>query len=187
MSLTSRRPISADEFARMPETPDGSREELVKGAIVTVSPPPKFDHGFIQAAIVMLLGRHLAVSPTGRVTTESGVVTEHDPDTVRGPDVAYWSYARVPKDVPIETYPDAAPDLCVEILSTGERYGRVQQKLGEYLARGVRAVWVVDPADRSVTVHRAGALPAVRGEADELTGDDALPGFKCGVREVFEQ
>jgi hypothetical protein len=86
----------------MPQTPDGSREELVKGVIVAVSPPSRFDHGFIQSNIVYLLRCRLARSPTGRVTTESGVVTEHDPDTVRGPDVACWSWERVPRDVPIE-------------------------------------------------------------------------------------
>ena len=31
------------------------------------------------------------------VTNDSGIVTQRDPDTVRGADVAYYSYARLPK------------------------------------------------------------------------------------------
>ena len=49
---------------------------------------------------------------------------------------------------------DVAPELIVEILSPTDRSDPVQRKLREYFAAGVRLVWVIDPAARTVQVHR---------------------------------
>lgn len=38
----------------------------------------------------------LKSNPLGRVFTESGLVTDHEPGTVRGPDVSYYSKERLP-------------------------------------------------------------------------------------------
>ena len=43
-----------------------------------------------------------------------------------------------------------APDLAVEVISPNELYSEVEEKIDEYLAAGVRLVWVVDPPHRSV-------------------------------------
>jgi Uma2 family endonuclease len=185
MTTTADRLITAEEFARLPETEDGSKQELVRGRIETISPPPRFDHGLIQGQICFVLRLFLATHPIGRVTTESGVVVGDDPDTVRGPDVAFWSFQRLPADVVVETYPAVAADLCVEILSPGEQYGRLQRKIGDYLACGVRLVWVVDPESRTVTVYRPDAPLTVLQDNDDITGGDVLPGFTRRVAELF--
>jgi len=53
----------------------------------------------------------------GSAVVATGIVTERGPDTVRGPDVSYWSAARLPFDLIPVGYPEIAPDLCVEVLS----------------------------------------------------------------------
>jgi Uma2 family endonuclease len=55
----------------------------------------------------------------------------------------------------------------------------------EYLEAGVELVWVVNPATRSVRVHRADGTVADFGEDDEITGEQVIPGFCCRVREFF--
>jgi hypothetical protein len=59
------------------------------------------------------------------------VITERGPDSVRGPDVSFYSYAKVPKDQPPEGYPDVPPDLDVEVLSPHDRWVKVQGKVVE--------------------------------------------------------
>ena len=77
----------------------------------------------------------------GTVTcNDSGFVTERGPDSVRGPDVAFWSKERV-KDVPVG-YFEMAPDLAVEVLSPSNTTKQILTKLREYFAKGVRMVWV---------------------------------------------
>jgi len=56
----------------------------------------------------------------------------------------------------------------------------------DYLARGVRLVWVVDPKERTVTVHRPQAPPVALGACDVLDGGDVVAGFSCDVRRIFE-
>jgi Uma2 family endonuclease len=116
---------------------------------------------------------------------ESGVRTEADPDTVRGPDVSFWSFERVPADASPEGYPEAVPDLAVEVRSPGQSRPKLRDKVKEYLFNGVRAVWVVDPEERTVTVYSQPDEGRELGETATLTGDDALPGFTCRVGELF--
>lgn len=178
------RLLTAEEFAERPDPADGSREELVRGVIVPV-PPPGFRHGRVQSNIDFLLQSFVRPRGLGRVVTESGVVIERGPDTVRGPDVSYWSADRLPFDQTPVGYPSGAPDLCVEILSPDDRHPQVMRKVSEYLSRGVRLVWVADPETRTVTVHRPGGSVRVAEESDTLPGEDVLPGFSAAVREFF--
>ena len=184
MATVAQKLITAEEFFRMPDLPDGSKQELVRGEIVTM-PPPGFRHGIRQLQAALILRQFATTHRLGRVTVESGVVTERDPDTVRGPDVYYWSYERLPPDQEPEGYPDVAADLCVEVLSPSNRPGQMREKVREYFTRGVRMVWLIDPDDRSVWVYRAPEEARVLHNDATLSGEDVLPGFSCRVAELF--
>jgi Uma2 family endonuclease len=183
MSTTSAL-LTAAEFARLPEPPDGSRQELVRGALVT-TPPPGFRHGDVQANVFYLLKHHARAQRLGRVTVESGVQTERGPDTVRGPDVAHWSYERLPAEVCPLGYPDVAADLRVEVVSPGQDRRALQAKVREYLDAGVRTVWLVDPDEQTVAVYRTPEQARLLHAGATLDGEEVLPGFRCGVSELF--
>jgi Uma2 family endonuclease len=187
MTTTAAKPITAAEFARMPGPEDGARQELVRGEIVTMPPPPPgFPHGRCQVRVVYLLESYCRSTQRGRVTVETGVVTESDPDTVRGPDVAFWSADRLPLQSVPQGYPEVPADLCVEVLTPNTNRASLQTKIEEYLRRGVRVVWVVDPEDRSVTVYRQPGEGRVLWANATLTEEEVLPGFQCRVAEFFE-
>src|SRR6185369_7700059 len=95
MSAVVQNLLTAEEFARLPSPPDGSKQELVRGVIVTM-PPPGFRHGKCQAKIAVKLELYAQTVRPGQVTVKSGVITETGPETVRGPDVSYWSHERLP-------------------------------------------------------------------------------------------
>jgi Uma2 family endonuclease len=46
------------------------------------------------------------------------------------------------------------PLLCIEILSPEDRPGRVNARIQEYLDFGVSSVWLINPAERRVFIHR---------------------------------
>ena len=98
--ITITQFITAEEFAAMSPPVDGSKQELVRGEIVTMS-RPKPRHGFVQANIGALLINYTKPNRLGWVFLESGVILEREPDTVRGPDVCFYSITRLP-DVPDE-------------------------------------------------------------------------------------
>jgi Uma2 family endonuclease len=62
-------------------------------------------------------------------------------------------------DSPFEAIVRIPPLLCVEILSRDDRMSEIQERVEDYLAMGVSAVWVVDPRRRkSYTATLTGAL-----------------------------
>src|SRR6185312_9527003 len=106
---TIQKLLTAEEFLRLPS--DGPPSELVRGVVVMMN-QPSFNHGAIASNITVLLGSFVKQHDLGRtIITDSGVVTERDPDSVRGPDVAYYSYDRIAKTTSVRGYPDVAPDL----------------------------------------------------------------------------
>jgi Uma2 family endonuclease len=100
------------------------------------------------------------------------------------PDVAFVSNERLRglegEDLEV---PPFAPDIAVEILSPGDRSRYVEHKIGVYLAGGASLVIVVDPSQRSVTLHDAGGAETLH-ENDTLV-HPALPGFAVRLRELF--
>jgi Uma2 family endonuclease len=175
--------ITAEEFARMPEPPDGSRQELVQGVIITM-PPPGGLHGICCLKAGRVLGNFVYDKGLGQVASnDAGFITERDPDTVRGADVAFWSRERLP-EVP-KGYIGVPPDIAVEVVSPEDHFLRVQKKVTHYMTHGVRVLWVVDPEDRSVTVYRPDQGLRILANSDTLSCEDVLPGFSCRVADLL--
>jgi Uma2 family endonuclease len=175
--------MTADEFLEL--TDDGLFHELVRGEVVTMSLAGG-RHGKVALKIGRFVGNHVEDWRLGEVfAAETGFLIERDPDTVRGPDVAFVRAERLS----LITHPDKhvpfAPDLAVEVLAPNDRAEMVEEKVREWLAAGSRAVWTVDPREKTVTVHRPGAEPITFTEDQDLDGGDVLPGFSCRVALFF--
>ncbi len=187
---TSRRPRGAvrrmtiAEFERLPDL-DDYPYELVRGWLVR-EPPPKEMHGSLQLRLGSYLLDFVERNRLGLVVTDTGYVVEEELQTVRGPDVAFVAAARLEGGPMEEHFRRGAPDLAAEVLSPSNRPAEVAEKVTEYLGAGARAVWVVDPRKRSVTVHRPGADPRVYRTGDELDGGEVLPGFRLPLSKLFE-
>jgi Uma2 family endonuclease len=182
MSAVASKLITAEEFARMPNPANGARQELVKGEIIEM-PPPQGRHGYLQVEFAAILRQFVKPNKLGWIVTESGTLLAHDPDTVRGPDVSFYSIARQPE--PPDAYFEIAPDLAIEILSPSARRKQVRDKIEEYLATGVRIVWLVDPDTNTITVYSGNMRGVEHGPADTIDGGEVLPGFSIRVAEFF--
>ena len=111
---------------------------------------------------------------------------QRDPDTVREPDVAFISIEKLPLDSDILGYYEDAPDLVVEIVSPSDRPENVFNKACMWILFSVRLVWVLNPDDQIVEVHRPGASTTRLTENDTLDGADVLPDFSCTVSDLFD-
>jgi Uma2 family endonuclease len=184
MSTTTTRLLSAEEFFQLPAPQDGSKRELVRGEVVTM-PNPGLEHGEVQGNVYFAIKLFLKSNPLGRVFTESGLITDRKPDTVRGPDVSYYSKERLPLDKRVIGYHDQPADLCVEVVSPSNTKRELRAKIKEYFFAGVRMVWVVDPDERSITILRAPDEGRTLYDDTALDGGDVLPGFSCKVSDLF--
>jgi Uma2 family endonuclease len=176
--------LTAEEFFLLPD--DGRRTQLVRGRIATMN-MPGFRHGEICARIIHLLSTYLDEHRLGRVTgNDSGVVTERDPDSVRGADVAYYSFERLPKGKHPQGYSEVQPELVFEVRSPSDRWAEVLEKVAEYLKAGVSIVCAVEPDDQTVTVYSPDRPEFTLTVDQELRDIGFLPGFSMPVARIFE-
>jgi Uma2 family endonuclease len=113
-------------------------------------------------------------------------ILRRDPDLVRVPDISFVARDHIPEDGLRLVFWPFAPDLAIEIVSPNDRPGEVQTKVGEYLAAGSRAVWVMWPERRALTVHWPDGGSIELGPDDEIGGGDVLPGFRVKVGALFD-
>jgi Uma2 family endonuclease len=172
--------MTAEDLLNMPD--DGNRHELIKGELLTM-PVPKLLHGFVTANLTWLLYNHVKANNLGLLVGESGFHLESGPDTVLGPDVAFVARERVGDDK--DCFYPGAPDLAVEVLSPGDRRGKVERKTALWLELGAKSVWNVNPRKRTVEVFHADGQRWLLHESDELV-DDTVPGFRVAVSKIFE-
>lgn len=182
MTTTLQRSTASELFG-MPD--DGFRYELVKGELRKMSPSGS-EHGAIIVNVTVLLGQHVKSNDLGVCFgAETGFKIGSDPDTVRAPDAAFIRRERIPgSGIPKKFWP-GAPDLAVEVLSPGDTRAEVDEKVEDWLQAGARAVWVINPKRRSVSVYRPTADVTRLAEGDELDGGEVVPGFRCKVSEIF--
>ena len=141
-------------------------------------------HGRLVLRLGRLLDEFVEAGGHGVVVVESGTLLERDPDTVRGPDVAFYSHERIPEDAYATTF-WGPPDLAVEITSPGNRVSEAQERVKSYLDAGIRLAWVIDPPTRTATTYRTGGEARLLGPEDSLDGGDVLPGFSLSVSVAF--
>src|SRR5262249_32085326 len=120
------------------------------------------------------------------VSNDAGVVTAREPDTVRGADVAFYSYGRVPKGPLPRGYLPVAPDLVFEARSPFDRWPEILTKVAEYLRAGTLTVCVVDETPQSIHVFHADEPARVLGVNDELTLPQLLGDFRVSVARFFD-
>ena len=177
---TTTHLMTAEELIELQD--DGHRHELVKGVLLTMSPPAT-EHGKVQAAIIFFLKSFAQAKELGTVYGESGFKLETDPDTVLAPDASFIRSDRV--GAASKGYHFGAPDLAVEVISPSERKSKVEQKTQQWLSLGTRAVWLIRPQSRTVEVVLANGQRTVFTEADELVDDLVIPGFRVPVADIF--
>jgi Uma2 family endonuclease len=179
-------PLTVEEFERVPE--GEGKQELHDGRVVEMAPVGD-DHGMVAGEVHAHLRewlrrrRRQLGEQVGYLRLETGYHLFRGARETRAPDVAFLSAERMPTPRPRGIVP-AVPDLAVEVLSPGEER-RIQTKVQEYFAAGVRLVWVIRPF-QDVRLYRPDA-PAVRlADDDVLTGEPVLPGFAVAVRALWQ-
>jgi Uma2 family endonuclease len=173
---------TADELLHL-DIP-GKCTELVRGRLI-VREPPGYRHGHVGMQLALAMADYVRSRDLGLVlAVEIGFKLASNPDTVRAPDVAFISKARLPNPPPAG-YPALAPDLVVEVLSPNDRPGYVLGKVADWLSAGSRLVWVVDPVRRHARIYRADGSEALVTESGALDGEDVLPDFTCRLDAIL--
>ncbi len=177
-----RQQVTADELLHVPD--DGCRYELVQGELRRMTPAGNV-HGRVAMSFAWRLAKHVQENRLGTVyAAETGFKLANDPDTVRA-GLAFVSRHRLEAVGEVEGFWPGAPDLAVEVISPGDSYADVEEKVFDWLAAGTKMVVVVNPRQRSATVYKSQTDITALTEADVLEGDHVVPDFELAVREIF--
>ena len=166
---------------------DGDRYELVDGNLVERD--RSFWSSYVGGELYGLLWLYCREQKLGWVVPE-GVSYQcfaDAPSRVRRADVSFLRADRLSlQQATGEGHLRTAPDLVAEVISPNDLAYEVEVKVNEWLAAGVRLVWVVNPPVRQVRVHRGDGTVAVVKEGEPLSGEGVVPGFACRVAELFQ-
>ena len=186
MATATATGMTAEEFAAWVQQPGqrGAFWELDRGRVVEV-PPPQDPHGTLCSWISHLLWAFAIQRGRGRVASnDMGLIVEERPDTVRGVDVMFFDESLALGAI-VPGYPRHRPALVVEVWSPNDRRNAMNRRVAQYLNRGIPLVWLVDPDDQTVAVHRPGEIPLVAHGAELLLGYDALPDLTFAAANLF--
>ena len=166
----------------------GDSVEFIDGHVVEL-PMSHPRHGKTCARATFLLMLHVDAQDLGHICTNDPFVkvpTKYDPTRVRGADVCFFSYARVPKGPMPDGLLNVSPELVIEARSPSDTWTEVFTKVGEYLANAVLVVIVLDIDSRTASVYRA-AVPnqLILKDTDTLSLPDVLPGWSVPVASFF--
>ncbi len=170
MVQTSSKPITLEEFLKLPETKPAS--EYIDGQIIQ-KPMPQGKHSTIQTELSAIANLILKPQKTARAFSELRC-------TFGGrsivPDVSLFTWERIPRDENGEIANSfaIAPDWTIEILSPDQSQTKVTKNILHCLNHGAQMGWLIDPDERTVFVY----LPKQQPEAfDQPTQKLPVPSF----------
>lgn len=145
---------------------------------------PGARHSGVSTRLARKLGNFVEAHSLGEIYQEASFqIGTHE----RIPDMAFITAARLPPEGEPESKWLIPPDLAVEVISPNDFYDNVHAKALEYLAAGVREVWLVSPEHQHVILYRSTTNILAVPADGELVSEQLLPGFRCPLREIFNQ
>ena len=143
--------ISVEEYLAASYRPD---RELIDGQLVERN-LGEYDHSRLQTR---LAGWFLSREREWKIRVVVEQRVQVKPDRFRIPDVSVIS-----RDQPVEAIFRHPPLVCIEVLSREDTLRSVEDRVDDYLAFGVRNVWILDPEKRRAYVCTRGSFREPEG------------------------
>jgi len=104
----------------------------------------------------------------------------------RSPDLTWVEKSRIEALNPDPNkFLPLAPDVLIELRSATDSLSKLQQKMQEYQANGVRLGWLIDPQNRQVEIYRSNGDPEILADPIQLSGEDILPRFILDLTTIW--
>ena len=182
VTIETDRLYTPDDLLGMP---DGERFELIDGHLV--EPNVSVLSNWVDGELLYWIRTYLKSNAIGWLFTSGNMYRcfPHKPNMIRKPDMSFIRRERFRAEDYAANIATTAPDLAVEIVSPNDEAEDLEIKIGDYQEAGIPLVWIIYPIARTARVHRLdGTITGIK-EADELDGEDVLPGFRCRLGDLF--
>jgi Uma2 family endonuclease len=183
-TVASKTRFTPEDLLTMP---DRDRYELVDGHLVEQNVSTW--SSYVAGVVFQALHAYCQQNRLGWTLPEGTTYQcfPNAPAMVRRADVSFIRLERLSlAQATAEGHCPVVPDLVVEVISPNDTVYEVDAKVQLYLHAGTRLVWVVNPQQQIVEVHRATGLGTILRPNDELTGEDVVVGFRRRVGDLFQ-
>lgn len=157
--------------------------EVVDG--VLVEKPMSALATMIGTRLVIRCGSFVEQHRLGHIVSEMLFILDSERNLRRRPDVAFVTAAQWPLDRPLPYDEDweLAPALAIEVISPGNTFRNLLDKIDEYFESGVSEVWLISPEKRRIYVHRSPLSVRILSAEDTIS-TELLPGWSMPVAEI---
>ena len=174
--------VCAEDLLKMP---DGDRYELVHGVLREA--PASVESSWVGGKFHTRLANDVEESGIGfAIPADLQLRIFSDRNHLRRADALVLLVTSLPGgELPRTGFLEIAPDIAVEVVSPIDEAEDIDSKVQEYLAAGVRLVWVAYPKTRTIHVFHADGAVQLLNERDTLDGAPVLPDFHAPVSSFF--
>jgi Uma2 family endonuclease len=175
--------MTTDEY--LYDTEQTNRRRELAAGVLREPPAPFYSHQRLTLRIARVLADHVEPRRLGKVAVAPvDVVLDRERALILQPDVLFIARHRL---AIVDDQVWGAPDLVVEILSSGTAAYDRGEKYGWYLQYGVREYWIVDPMAQEVVVADFTAAQSERRvyrDTDTIRSS-VLPWFTASAAALF--
>ena len=183
VSSTASKTISLHRFLNMPKNEDGYKYELVAGIL------EKSNHNMTtnELKIVKKIRRLFLETQFffngGEMEAETKIVLSQNPALVRIPDISFFTATQI-KEASETNFP--IPAFVIELISSNDGTYRVEKKILEYFAAGIKVIWVIYPLIKQVKVYTSPKAATINYEDDICSATPVMEDMKMSVNEMFK-
>ena len=179
-------PMSDEDLMRFCAANDIARvEREVDGEILVMSPAGNRT-GRRNAAIVTALGAWAEQERRGYVFDSSTGFTLPD-GSIRSPDAAWIEAARwdALSEADKDRFSPICPDFIIELRSPSDSLALLETKMHQWISNGVSWAWLIDPAERTVSIYRPNKPPQVHLRAAVVQGCEVIASFSLEMESIW--
>ena len=184
--LTSH-PMTDDEFAALcSEHPDLFFEMTAEGELIIMA--ATFSIAGLRNAEIGAQLRNWAKRDRRGLVSDSSTGFVLPNGARRSPDAAWMLKSRVQQMNPAERegFWHLCPDFVIELRSPSDRPRAIREKMQEWIANGAALAWLIEPAERAITIYRPGRDPEKLVEIDSLPGEGPVQGFVLELPDIWD-
>lgn len=181
--MTTPTRVSLEAFLAMPETEPAS--ELIDGEVVQ-KVAPNIYHARLTTDLIFRIEQYCRASGEAFGANEARHV-QWSEERVFVPDISFYARSRTREVMAAGTTRpvDVPPDFAIEVLSPGTTYRATAERAAFFMRAGTRLLWIVDPEDESIAVHRPGEPVAFYRAPAIIDAKPVLSAFALDVAALF--
>jgi Uma2 family endonuclease len=169
--------LTEDQFLALCEKFPDSMLEYSRDGTLIIMPPSDPETGARTSLLVYALVDWAKKTGLGTVSGPDAGFRFKDRSR-RSPDAAWYNKERWRKAKESgQPFPVFAPEFVIELRSPNDKIWLLQEKMEEYIDNGVQLAWLIDPAERTVTIYRSGRTLEVLSNPATVAGEGPVVGF----------